>query len=98
MEKDFLKLNNESKKLYWMIFLAGTALTVILGIRAYGETKLTNGYELPKNEESEGTYDQEVIAYVGKEKIPLTVTVDFRQLSKEEAEKELLWAKEFLMK
>ncbi len=96
MGKDFLKLNIDEKKLYIKLLFAGTIITFILGIKAWNDTKLENGYELLKNEESEGVYDQKLIASVEDEKIPLTVTVDTRKLSEKEAEEALLKAKKQL--
>ena len=58
---------------------------------------MENGYELERRELSEGDYREEVIAYLRKEKIPVTVTVDARMLSEEEAEEQFLKSEVLLL-
>lgn len=96
MGKDFLKLKTDQKQLGKILFTGGMVITLILAVRAYYDTRLINGYELQKKEAGEGSYEQEVIARIGKKKIPLTVTVEERKLSEEEAQAELLKAEEGL--
>lgn len=96
MEKDFWKWKIDEKNLYRILFLAGMMLTVLWAIKAYQDTLLLNENELPKNHASEGSYEQEVIAKVGKEKFPLTITVEEKKLSKEEVLKEFEKAEELL--
>ena len=96
MGKDFLKLTADSKRAGKIILIGGILITVILGMKAYRETELINGYELLKNHAAEGSYEQEVIAYMGEQKIPITVTVEERRLSKQEAEAEFMKAEELL--
>lgn len=88
MEKDFLKLMVDSPKRMRILFAGGIAVALILGINAYQETKLMNGYELQRNSVAEGSYEQEIIAEFGKTEIPMTITVEERLLSEEEAEAE----------
>lgn len=89
MGKDFLKLKTDQKKFCVLIFCAGIVITVGLGVSAYGDTELQNGYELQKNEAGEGSYEQDVIAFIEEKKVPVTITVDERKLSQKEAEAEL---------
>ena len=96
MGKDFLKLTVTAENSIKILLLGGIAVTILLGIKAYKETKLIDGYELPKNQIAEGSYDQEIIADLGEKKIPITVTVEERLLSKEEAEHAFSKAKEIL--
>lgn len=85
MEKDFLKLTEDPKRLSRILLISGIILTIVLGIRAFGETGLEKGAVLPKKEPGEGAYEQELIAYVEEQKIPLTVTVEEVRLSEEDA-------------
>lgn len=96
MGKDFLKLKTDQKKLHVSLLVVGSLIAIAMGINAYRDTGLQNGYELPKNEAAEGAYEQELIAYIGEQKIPITVTVEEQKFSKEEAEAELLKASELL--
>lgn len=89
MGKDFLNLKTDQKKLYVGILCAGTVLTVALGVRAFRETELQNGFELQKNEAGKGAYDQELYAFVADEKIPITIEVQEQRMSEAEA-KEIL--------
>lgn len=85
MEKDFLKLTEDPKRLSRILLISGIILTIVLGIRAFGESRLEEGAVLPKKEPGEGAYEQELIAYVEEQKIPLTVTVEEVCLSEEDA-------------
>lgn len=96
MEKDFLKLTEDPKKLSRVLLISGILLTIGLGIRAFGETGLEEGALLPKKEPGEGTYEQELIAYVEEQKIPLTITVEEVCLSEEDALEVLETAKKEL--
>lgn len=96
MEKDFLKLRDDPKRMRRIILTAGLFLSLVLGVKAYKETELPDGNVLYKNSAEKGAYEQDVIAYVGDEKIPLTVTVEERILSKEEAQEELSKAENIL--
>lgn len=89
MGKDFLNFNANPKTLYGLILIGGFVITAALGISAYRDTKLVGDNELSKNEAGEGSYEQDLIALVGDKKIPLTITVEERALSEDEAEKEL---------
>ncbi len=88
MEKDFWKWKITDKTLYRLLFFAGIFLTIIWAVKAWKNTEISNGNELPRNDASKGSYEQELIARVGDEKIDLTVTVEERQFSKEEADGE----------
>lgn len=96
MGKDFLKLKVNSSLGMRILFAAGLMVALLLGICAYRETKLDNGYELQRNSVEEGSYEQELIARLGKTRIPITITVEEQLLSKEEAEAEFLKAEEQL--
>ncbi len=90
MGKGFLKLKTEQKRIYVLVLCAGSVLAIATGVRAYQNTRLQNGYELPKNDAGKGAYEQEVIASIeGHEKLPVTVTVQEQKLSEEEAQEEL---------
>lgn len=88
MEKDFWKWKITDKTLYRLLFVAGIFLTIIWAVKAWKNTEISSGNELPRNDASKGSYEQELIAIVGDEKINLTVTVEERQFSKEEADGE----------
>jgi len=95
MGKDFWKLTVTTEKSVRILLVGGIAAAILLGVKAYKETML-NGYELPRNEVSEGTYEQKIIADFGETKIPITVTVKERVLSKDEAEMAFSKAEEVL--
>ena len=97
MGKRFLKLMAETPRSAKIILIVGILLSGILGITAYQRRALENGYELERRELSEGDYREEVIAYLRKEKIPVTVTVDARTLSEEEAEEQFLKSEVLLL-
>ena len=97
MGKRFLKLLAETPRSAKIILIVGILLSGILGITAYQRRALENGYELERRELSEGDYREEVIAYLRKEKIPVTVTVDARTLSEEEAEEQFLKSEVLLL-
>lgn len=96
MGKEFLKLKADERKSYAVILLVGLGITIALGINTWQERKLANGYELLKNDQEEGDYEEHLIARVGEEKIPLTVLVKERALTEKEAKEELLKAREML--
>ena len=89
MEKGFLRFNAETKKMYRILLIGGTLLSTVLGILAYQEMKLSEGYVLPKNEAGEGAYEQELVAKINDKRIPLKVIVGEKIFTKAEAEKEL---------
>ena len=92
MEKDFLNLKVDQKKWQAGLLLIGVLLMAVLGVKAYKETKFENGYELEKSKAGEGEYQQELFAFLGNEKIPLTVTVEEQKLTKKEADEIFLQA------
>lgn len=96
MGKEFLKLKADERKSYAVILLVGLGITIALGINTWKERKLANGYELLKNDQEEGDYEEHLIARVGEEKIPLTVLVKERALTEKEAKEQLLKAREML--
>ena len=96
MGKDFLRLTGDSAKSIRFLFVGGIVVTILLGIKAYKETGLVNGYELQRNTVAEGTYEQKIIADLGETEIPVTITVEEQLLSEEEAEKEFSKAKKIL--
>lgn len=97
MAKDFLKLKTDLKRLSVFVFSVGMILSIGMGIGAYRDARIQNGYELARNSVGEGAYKQDVIASMkGYEKIPVTVTVEEEKLSKEEAEEKLVKAEKLL--
>lgn len=92
MGKDFLNLKTEPKKLYVLLICVGSILTAAQGMKAFRSTNLQNDYELPRNEAGEGAYDQELIAFIGEQKVPVTVEVTEQKLSEEEAQNMLTLA------
>lgn len=96
MGKEFLKLKADERKSYAVTLLVGLGITIALGINTWQERKLTNGYELLKNDQEEGDYEEHLIARVGEEKIPLAVLVKERALTEKEAKEEILKAREML--
>ena len=87
MGKDFLKLKMDRKDLPVLLVCAGLLLTGMMGIVSLRQTKLPEGCELPRAEAGKGAYQQELVAEVeGEGKLPLTVTIEERQLSEAEAE------------
>lgn len=89
MEKNFLNLKNDQKRVAFAILFGGMFVSVILGIQAAGNRKLTNGYELLKNKAGDGSYEQTVVTKVEEEEISLTIEVE-EQLFTEEKAEELL--------
>lgn len=96
MEKGFLKLKNDQKKMSILILVGGLVVTVCMGISAYQETKLSGGYELERAQAGGDAYKETLNASIGKDKISVPVTVEPRKLTKKEAEEELLKAEKLL--
>lgn len=96
MDKDFLKLKTDQKRSGIIILSCGMAGSLLLGIAAFKNTALLNGRELLRNEAGDVSYEEQLMATVGKEKIPVSVTVEARMLTKKEAEAELEKAAELL--
>lgn len=96
MDKDFLKLKTDQKRSGIIILSCGMAGSLFLGIAAFKNTALLNGRELLRNEAGDVSYEEQLTATVGKEKIPVSVTVEARMLTKKEAEAELEKAAELL--
>ena len=71
MGKDCLKLTADSPKTMKILLAGGMLITFLLGMKAYEETKLVNGYELQRNDVSDGSYEQEIIADDGKIVLPI---------------------------
>ena len=96
MEKDFLNLKINPKKLQAGLLILGLVIMVVMGIDALQETRFENGYLLQKNKAGDGSYEQKLIAVFGNEKIPLTVQVEEQKISESEAEKMFSLAKKEL--
>ena len=96
MGKEFLRLMADLPKYVKVVCAAGILVSLLLGGMACYDRNLENGNELFRKEPQEGSYEQEIIAYIGKEKIPMTVTVEPRIFSKEEAELQFVQAEENL--
>ena len=96
MEKDFWKWKITDKTLYRLLIFAGILLTVIWAGKAWKNTEISGENELPRNDPSKGSYEQELIVSAGDEKINLTVTVEERKFSKEEADNEFARAERIL--
>ncbi len=97
MEKDFLKLKTDEKTVRRMILVSGLLLTILLGIQSFRYRELKNAYELPKAETKEEAYEQELEAYIGKQKIPVTVLVEERIRTEEEVEELLSDSEKILL-
>lgn len=89
MGKDFLKYDTNPKWLCRIILIGGTVITICLAILAYQESKLSDDNGLLKNEAGEGSYEQELVAIIKDQKIPLKVNVEEKSLTRSEAEAEL---------
>ena len=96
MAGDFLNLKTDQKKLSLLILCVGGLLTILMAVKAFGGTTLTNGYEISKNEAGEGSFEQELIAYIGDEKFSINVEVGEKVFSETEAKKRLLEASKAL--
>lgn len=98
MGKDFLnlKISYNYKKISRVVFCIGIMGTSLLTVQAFNNTKLPNGNEVLKSEAGEGIFEQELIAVVGEEKIPLTLEVEERKITEKEAEEILLNAERAL--
>lgn len=84
------------KKFFRLLIVAGMLLTVVWAAKAWKNTGLPNGNELLKKDAARGSYEQELIARVGDEKVSLNVTVEERRFSKEEADNEFARAEKLL--
>ncbi len=96
MGRESLKLKLNNNHLCVLIFLIGLAGTVFMGVNAFGEIKLSNGYELLRNDPKEGDYEEELTATIGEEKVSLTVTVSERMLNESEVKEEISRVREKL--
>ena len=96
MGREFLKLKFSEKQICVLVLMLGMTCAVLMGISAFNETKLENGYELLRNEPKEGDYEESLIATIGEEQISLNITVSERLLSETEAKEELSNAREQL--
>ena len=98
MGKDFLnlKISYNYKKISRVVFCIGIMGTSLLTVQAFNNTKLPNGNEVLKSEAGEGIFEQELIAVIGEEKIPLTLEVEERKITEKEAEEILLNAERAL--
>ncbi len=97
MERDFLKWKIKGKKQDLWILGLGTGISLLLGVRAYKEREISAEQGLHRQETGEGAYEQELIASVdsyGKTRI--SVTVEERILSEEEADQLLQTGAEYL--
>ena len=94
MGREFLKLKLSEKQICVLVLMLGMTCAVLMGISAFNETKLENGYELLRNEPKEGDYEESLIATIGEEQISLNITVSERLLSETEAKEELSNARE----
>lgn len=89
MERDFWNLKTDQRKLYMVILCIGGLMTILLGIKAFEDTKLAGGYELSKTEVGEGSFSQELVAVVGDEKFSFTLEVPEKTITEGEAKKRL---------
>ena len=78
------------------VLAGGLLISMVMGILSFRDRELFNGQELVRNDFSQDFYEEKLTAFVGKEKIPMTVKVSPRKLSKKEAEEELEKAKNCL--
>lgn len=96
MGRDFWNLKTDQRKLYAVILCIGGLMTILLGIKAFEDTKLPGGYELPKTEVGEGSFSQELVAVVENEKFSFTLEIPEKTVSEVEAKKRLSQAAETL--
>lgn len=97
MERNFLKLKADEKGIRRMILVSGSVLTLLMGIFAYREQNPGTKIHLVRPKTGEGTYEQELIAVLEDDrKYPVTVAVEERILTKEEALSNLETAKQQL--
>lgn len=97
MGRDFLKRKAEGRSFPVMVLTAGVAVSLILAVLSLRESGTGKAGLLPRNGIGEGAYEQKLIADVeGYGKIPLTVTVEERRLTKAEIRKELKRAADLL--
>lgn len=88
MEKSFLNLNFEQKKIYLLIFTIGMIVSVAMCVKEYNASRISNEYELYRNEAGEGAYEQELYASIdGEDKVSLKVNVAEQQFTEQEAKK-----------
>lgn len=96
MERDFLKLKTDPKRLPLLILGCGAAVTVFMGILEYQNTALSDGYVLERANPGEDAYEEKLTAEIGQENIPVSVEVQARILTAKEARAELRKAKKLL--
>ena len=89
MGKEFLKLKLSERQICVLAFMLGVSCTVLMGINAFKDTKLENGYEVLRNEPKEGSYEESLIATIGEEQVSLNITVSERMLNETEVKEEL---------
>ena len=89
MGKEFLKLKLSERQICVLAFMLGVSCTVLMGINAFKDTKLENGYEVLRNEPKEGSYEETLIATIGEEQVSLNIAVSERMLNETEAKEEL---------
>lgn len=59
---------------------------MILGIQSFREQQFDREYELLRNDAGEEPYDQQITAKIGEEEITMTIEVESRKFTREEAE------------
>lgn len=78
------------KKVSILLILGGMALTVILGIGAYEDTKLEKGYQIQRNAPGKGSEKEKLIAEIeGTGEIFLEIEIPEQKLLEQEALAEL---------
>lgn len=89
MGKGFLHLKIDKRRRPLAVLVIGMTVTLILGVRSLQAQSLTNGSELLRKEAGEGSYQQEVIAWIEGERILMQIPVE-EQLFTEQEAKQLL--------
>ena len=97
MGKDFLKLTYSVKKLSRLVFVTGMVITIALGVKSIGDSRVQTTYEIARPQAGEEALEQELIAILdGEKKVPVKVVVEEKLLSEAEAEERLLEAEKLL--
>ena len=97
MGKDFLKLTYSVKKLTRLVFATGMVITIALGVKSIGDSRVQTTYEIARPQADEEELEQELIAVLdGEKKVPVKVVVEEKLLSEAEAEERLLEAEKLL--
>lgn len=96
MEKNFLHLKTDRKRLYLLILGAGLTITVILGFQSFQKQTFDEQYVLLRNDAGEEVYEQQVTARIDGKEISMTIEVPPKNFTEQEAQELLNEAEEEL--